>query len=145
MVSERYNFVNVELKNGEVRKEPRLPIILRNPHNGKTISGLAIVDTGADCCAFSRHACDALGHHLDSPFAKKAVSYGIGEVPVQTWLHTFEISLLGWHGHPVWYTEAIEVECFESVDVLLIIGVSGFLEHFKVTFDYPELELILEN
>ena len=145
MIDELYNFSEITLSNGEICKEPRLPIILRHPERGTEVPAMAIVDTGANSCLFSQHACDAIGHKFDSPFAKTGKMFGIEGQGVDVRKHTFEIDLMAWHGrHTAWTSGPLEIDCFESDDLLIIVGVKDFLKHFKVTFDYPNNKLHLQ-
>ena len=43
----------------------------------------------------------------------------------------------------VWSSNDIEVGCAESNPPILL-GVEGFLSHFKVTVDYPAEQIVLE-
>ena len=141
---EQYNFLRCEV-GGEIRVYPRLPITIRNPFNGRDISAIGIVDTGADCCLFSHNVCDLLGHDFSGAGVKSSITAGVGGV-VKTRLHTFEIDLLAEHGKYVaWSSGRMEVECFKNTQTVVLLGVKGFLENFKVTFDYVHKELTVKD
>ena len=45
---------------------PWLPVIIINPHSGKQMHVLGLIDTGADECALPAAYADILGHNLQA-------------------------------------------------------------------------------
>lgn len=111
---------------GDVAR-PYLPVTIINPATNKQVKVFALVDTGADECAFPASFAPLLGHDLQAGQQKK-ISTGNG--------------LTIAYGH----TTRIKVEGFTSQDVLVdfmpnlaipLLGVKSFLSNFILTVDYP--------
>ncbi len=106
---------------------PYLPITVINPAAGKHIKVFALIDTGADECAFPASFAPPLCHNLQSGLQRK-ISTGNGVTTA--------------YGH----TTRIEVEGFSTQEVLIdfmpnlnipLLGVRSFLGKFILTVDYP--------
>jgi predicted aspartyl protease len=111
---------------GDVAR-PYLPIAVTNPSKGKRINVFALIDTGADECAFPASFAPVLGHNLLAGQQKK-ISTGNG------------ITMA--YGH----TTRIEIEGFKTQEVLVdfmpnltipLLGVRSFLSNFLLILDYP--------
>src|SRR3972149_5892931 len=70
------NFPFTSIRPGDIAR-PYLPITIINPINGRQMKALAIIDTGADECAFPASFATILGHDLQAGQLKK-VSTGNG-------------------------------------------------------------------
>jgi predicted aspartyl protease len=110
-----------------VLPRPYLPITIMNPDTNKKLKVFALIDTGADECAFPASFAPLLGHNLQSG-KQKNISTGNG------------ITIA--YGH----TTRIEIEGFTTRDVLIdfmpnlnipLLGVRSFLSNFILTVDYP--------
>jgi hypothetical protein len=138
MPSLQYPFLQLRLQDGslEHRAYTRLPLLIRNPTSGQTLTTLGLVDTGADSTLFPAILANRLGHKLKGTGVKTTVTAGIEQTSLTVYKHTFEVNLLSPDMHnPVW-TATMEIDCVESNPPLLL-GVEDFLCHFKLTIDYP--------
>lgn len=106
---------------------PYLPITIINPDTNNQISVYALIDTGADECAFPASFAPLLRHDLQAGQPKK-ISTGNG------------ITIA--YGH----ITRIVIEGFSTQDVLVdfmpnlnipLLGVRSFLSNFILTIDYP--------
>jgi len=106
---------------------PYLPVIILNPATEKRISVYALIDTGADECAFPASFAPLLGHNLQEGQQKK-INTGNGITVA--------------YGH----TTKIEIERFVTQEVIVdfmpnlsipLLGVKSFLGNFILTIDYP--------
>ncbi len=125
---------------------PKIPITLENPDTGITTARIfALVDTGADRCMMPKYIADSTGHQLKHPAAEKKVMTGIGGVGIDTWLHTFKISL--WNPEQsaiAWTSPNQKIGCVEHDNVGPILGSSDFLKHFSVKVNYLTKEVVIE-
>jgi predicted aspartyl protease len=115
------------IRPGDVAR-PYLPIAILNPNSGIRINVYALIDTGADECAFPASFAPLLGHDLQSG-QEKRVTTGNG------------ITIAYSH------TNRIIVEGFSTQDVLIdfmpnlytpLLGVKSFLSNFILKVDYPQ-------
>jgi predicted aspartyl protease len=116
---------------------PYLPITIINPGTEIQIKVYALVDTGADECAFPASFAPLLGHNLQAGQLKR-ISTGNG------------ITIAYSH------TNRIVIEGFSTQDVLIdfmpnlyipLLGVKSFLSNFVLAVDYPKkvFSLLLSN
>ena len=116
---------------------PYLPVTVVNPAVNKEVRVYALIDTGADECAFPASFASLLGHNLQEGQLKR-ISTGNG------------ITIAYSH------TTRIIVESFSTQDVLVdfmpnlnipLLGVKSFLSNFILTVDYPNkvFSLMLPN
>jgi predicted aspartyl protease len=124
------------IRPGDIAR-PYLPIIIINPDTEKQINVYALIDTGADECAFPASFASLLGHNLQEGQLKR-ISTGNG------------ITIAYSH------TTRIIVESFSTQDVLVdfmpnlnipLLGVKSFLSNFILKVDYPNraFSLMLPN
>ena len=106
---------------------PYLPIIIINPGTEIQIKVYALIDTGADECAFPASFAPLLGHNLQAGQYKK-ISTGNGVTIAYS------------------HTNRIVIEGFSTQDVLIdfmpnlyipLLGVRSFLSNFLLNVDYP--------
>ena len=106
---------------------PYLPIRIINPDSGKELRVYALVDTGADECAFPASFAPVLGHNLQAGQSRR-ISTGNGITVAYS------------------HTTRIVIEDFSTQDVLVdfmpnlntpLLGVKSFLGNFVLTVDYP--------
>jgi len=106
---------------------PYLPVTIINPDTGKELRVYALIDTGADECAFPASFASVLGHNLQAGRLRR-ISTG--------------------NGITVAYSHAtrLAIEDFSTQDVLVdfmpnlsipLLGVKSFLSNFILTVDYP--------
>ncbi len=109
---------------------PYLAITLADPNNGKSLKTNALIDTGADNCAFPADFALSLGHNL---LAGRERAIGTGNGKTSAYIHTLQIK--------------IDIDGFETglvpIDFLPnlltpLLGVKSFLAHFVLTVNYPE-------
>ncbi len=120
------NYPFATIRKGDLSR-PYLPITIINPETNKKLKVFALIDTGADECAFPASFAPLLGHNLQSG-QQKNISTGNG------------ITIA--YGH----TTRIGIEGFTTRDVLIdfmpnlnipLLGVRSFLSNFVLTVDYP--------
>jgi len=120
------NYPFTIIRPGDVAR-PYLPITVKNPDTNKQIQVYALIDTGADECAFPASFASLLGHNLLAGQQKK-ISTGNG------------ITIA--YGH----IACIIIDEFSTEDVLVdfmpnlyipLLGVKSFLSNFILTIDYP--------
>lgn len=106
---------------------PYLPVTIINPDSNKQIKVYALIDTGADECAFPASFAPLLGHNLLAGQPRK-ISTGNGVTIA--------------YGH----ITRIIIEEFSTQDVLIdfmpnlcfpLLGVRSFLGNFILTVNYP--------
>ncbi|MEW6418608.1 MAG: retropepsin-like aspartic protease [Nitrospirota bacterium] len=106
---------------------PYLPVTIINPDANRQLRVFALIDTGADECAFPASFAPLLGHNLQAGQQRK-ISTGNG------------ITIAYSH------ISRLEIESFTTQDVLIdfmpnlnipLLGVKSFLSNFILTVDYP--------
>jgi predicted aspartyl protease len=106
---------------------PYLPVTLINPSTGKELRVYALIDTGADECAFPASFASVLGHNLQAGRLRR-ISTGNGITVAYS------------------HTTRLAIEDFSTQDVLVdfmpnlsipLLGVKSFLSNFILTVDYP--------
>jgi len=107
---------------------PYLPITIINPDTEIQIKVYALIDTGADECAFPASFAPLLGHNLQAGQHKR-ISTGNGLTIAYS------------------HTNRIVIEGFSTQDVLIdfmpnlyvpLLGVRSFLSNFVLNVDYPK-------
>lgn len=106
---------------------PYLPITIINPENGKKLNVFALIDTGADECAFPASFAQPLGHNLQSGSQKK-ISTGNGITIAYG--HTINIAVFNFNA------ENIVIDFMPNLHIPLL-GVKSFLSNFTLSIDYP--------
>lgn len=118
---------------------PMLWVKVVNPDTNLAIIALAIVDTGADDCAFPADVATKLGHKLKSGATKKTNTAG-GQTKV--YAHTTRVDILetlpnGMFGNKVLYTiRDAPIDFVEGCGAFLL-GRVKFLNKFVLTVDGP--------
>lgn len=118
---------------------PMLWVRVVNPDTNLAIIALAIVDTGADDCAFPADVATKLGHKLESVAAKKTNTAG-GQTKV--YAHTSRVDILetlpnGMFGNKVLYTiRDAPIDFVEGCSAFLL-GRGKFLSKFVLTVNGP--------
>jgi predicted aspartyl protease len=106
---------------------PYLPVTIINPDTGKELRVYALIDTGADECAFPASFASVLGHNLQAGRLRR-ISTGNGITVAYS------------------HTTRLAIEDFSTQDVLVdfmpnlsipLLGVKSFLSNFILTVDYP--------
>lgn len=124
------------LRPGDIAR-PYLPVTIMNRDTNNQVRVYALIDTGADECAFPASFASLLGHNLQAGQLKR-ISTGNG------------ITIAYSH------TARIIVENFSTQDVLVdfmpnlkipLLGAKSFLSNFILTVDYPNsiFSLMLPN
>ena len=126
---------------GGDRPRPMLWVRITNPHIEEVspLVALAIVDTGADECAFPAAASMLLGHNLESVQPKPVDTAG-----GTTWAypHTSRIEILekrpdGSPGDKVLYTIPDTLVNFTKSLKMFLLGTRNFLGKFVLKINYP--------
>lgn len=114
------------IRPGDIAR-PYLPVTVVNPDTNRQIKVYALIDTGADECAFPASFAPLLGHNLQAGQVKK-ISTGNGLTIAYS------------------HTARMTIEEFSTQDVLVdfmpnlyipLLGVRSFLSNFVLTIDYP--------
>ena len=138
------NTVTYKLQENNGKLRPFIPIVVINPETGTKVNVMALVDTGADACAFPEHVASGTKHILKGVNVVNSVSSGIGGVDVSTWKHTFVIGLLDpTFQKVIKWTDRILIDCFEHNNAPPLLGTENFLKDFILSVDYPNKSLTL--
>lgn len=113
---------------------PYLPITITNPLNNKQLNVFALIDTGADECAFPASFSNILGHKLKKGIHKK-ISTGNGDTVAYG--HTVNIKTFNYS------TEEILIDFLPNLNMPLL-GVKNFLDNFILKLDYPAQEITIQ-
>jgi clan AA aspartic protease len=120
------NYPFTIIRPGDIAR-PYLPITVKNPDTDRQIKVYALIDTGADECAFPASFASLLGHNLLAGQQRK-ISTGNGLTIAYS------------------HSTRIIIEGFTTKDVLIdfmpnlyipLLGVRSFLSNFILTIDYP--------
>ncbi len=100
---------------------------------GQLIMGL--VDTGADTCAMPLSYASLIGHVVENGETGSVITAGSGDI--KTVIHTCSFDLLCPRTkRTLYHLENIKTHFTNNLKCPLI-GVSGFLNQFMLTIDYP--------
>ena len=118
---------------------PMLWIRVVNPHTEKAVVMQAIVDTGADNCAFPADIAEQLGHDLESVPAKTVYT---ARGPTAAFAHTSRVEILGMRADGLNSDEVLHTIPDTPIDFIkgcddFLLGVGNFLNEFILTIDYP--------
>jgi len=116
---------------------PYLPVTIANRGTNREIKVYALIDTGADECAFPASFSPLLGHNLQAGQLKR-ISTGNGITIAYS--HTSQIIIEGFS------TKDVLVDFMPNLNIPLL-GVKSFLSNFILTIDYPNkvFSLLLPN
>ena len=106
---------------------PYLPITIINSSARKQLKVFALIDTGADECAFPASFAPLLGHNIQSGQQRK-ISTGNGITTAYS--HTNRIEIEGFT------TREVLIDFMSNLNIPLL-GVRRFLNSFVLTIDYP--------
>ena len=120
------NYPFTVIRRGDIAR-PYLPITIINPNSSKHLKVYALIDTGADECAFPASLAPLLAHDLQSGKSKK-ISTGNGTTLAYS--HVNRISIEGFA------TQDILVDFMPNLNIPLL-GVRSFLSNFVLKIDYP--------
>ncbi len=121
-----HNYPFSVIKPGDIAR-PYLPITIINPYSDKRLKVYALIDTGADECAFPASLAPIIGHNLQSGHQKK-ISTGNGITVAYGHLTRIEIEGFS--------TQDVQVDFMPNLYIPLL-GVRSFLSNFFLTIDYP--------
>jgi predicted aspartyl protease len=114
---------------------PFLPITIINPDTQMQLKVYALVDTGADECAFPASFAPILGHNLQEGQIRR-ISTGNG-ITI-TYSHMTRIMIEDFSTEDVW------VDFMPNLSIPLL-GVKSFLSNFILTVDYPNKQFSLTS
>jgi len=115
------------LAQGQIPR-PWLEIELKNPDTNKTISIVALIDTGADECAMPQDLAEILGHNLRKG-KSKTIRTGSGISTAYS--HTVDIKIDGL------VISNVLIDFMPGLHTPLL-GVKSFLSEFILTVNYPQ-------
>ncbi len=107
---------------------PYLPVTIINPDTQKKVKVYALIDTGADECAFPASFAPLLEHNLQAGRLKR-ISTGNGITTAYS--HTTRILIEGFS------TQDVLVDFMPNLNIPLL-GVKSFLGNFILGVDYPQ-------
>ena len=114
------------IRPGDISR-PYLPVTILNPDTNMEIKVYALVDTGADECAFPASFAPLLGHNLQAGQMKRVHT---GNGITIAYSHTSRIIIEGFS------TQDVLVDFMPNLNIPLL-GVKSFLGNFILTIDYP--------
>ena len=114
---------------------PWLQVAIINPHSGKEVNVLGLVDTGADECALPAAYASILEHDLQAGRSKEIRT---GNGVTDAYAHTSRLKV----GDFV--IEETLIDFMPNLSVPLL-GTKNFLSHFILTVDYPKRVFSLET
>jgi predicted aspartyl protease len=120
------NYPFYVVRPGDIAR-PYLPVTITNPDTGRQLRVYALVDTGADECAFPASFAPLLGHNLQAGQVKR-ISTGNGITAA--YRHTTRIAIKDFS------TQDVLVDFMPNLNIPLL-GVKSFLSNFILTVDYP--------
>jgi predicted aspartyl protease len=120
------------IRPGDIAR-PYLAVTIINPDTEKRINVYALIDTGADECAFPGSFAPLLGHNLQAGQLKR-ISTGNGITTAYS--HTTRIIIEGFS------TQDVLVDFMPNLNIPLL-GVRSFLSNFILTVDYPSKQFSL--
>jgi len=139
-----YPFVSFADESGNVVRPPStyLPVRVSNPHSDGSVMVYALIDTGADQCAFPESLAVELGHDFQGKGVASEITVGVSG-STDVFLHTFDIDILMPDRKTIFASfENMLISCV-PVEIPSLLGVAGCLDHFVVTINYPKLEVTL--
>ena len=122
--------------------KPYLDVVYINPHTGKHLNAIALIDTGgADYCIVPASYAEILGHNLE--LGEESEVVGISNTSVSLYKHTMQIKIAG----SDFITNEIQIGFSSNSYKNPILGVKTFLSNFVLTVNYPNqtFSLILPN
>jgi len=125
---------------------PFLWVRITNPANGRAVITLALIDTGADACAFPAETACALGHDLHSVPYKKihTANRETNAFPHTSRLEILDVNPDGSENKDrVLYTIAEQLIDYTEGLGAFLLGRKDFLERFVVKIDYPKQKFSL--
>ena len=123
-----------QLSSGDIPR-PWLSVTIINPHSGRHINVLGLIDTGADECALPASYANILGHNLQ---AGKPKEVNTGNGITMAYSHSSQIKVADF------ITEQTLIDFMPNLSVPLL-GMKNFLSHFVLTVDYPKLRFSLDR
>jgi hypothetical protein len=96
---------------------------------------VALLDSGATRCMFSSEVSERLGLDLRSGIPASALGIGGAE---DVWLHEVNLHLPGG-------MVTVQAGFQPSLPVAGLLGMTGFFEHFRITFDAANLQCEFER
>lgn len=114
---------------------PLLPVKIINPHTGKHVTLLGLIDTGADECAIPAFYAPLIGHNLTAGTTK---SINTGNGPSTAYGHTICIEVQGKK------IDDVVIDFLPNLCVVLL-GVKSFLSNFMLIVDYKNQKFSLKD
>jgi len=122
------------LSPGDIAR-PWLSVTIINPHSGKQINVLGLIDTGADECALPATYANILGHNLQTGKPKEI---NTGNGITMAYSHSTHIKIGDFT------VDQTLIDFMPNLSVPLL-GMKNFLSNFVLTVDYPNFRFSLER
>ena len=118
---------------------PMLWIRVVNPDTSAAFVVQAVVDTGADSCAFPANVAQQLGHNLES-VPTKTIFTASGHT--EAFAHTSRVDVLEMRPDSLPGNKVLHTIPDTPIDFIrgcndFLLGVDNFLSNFVLTIDYP--------
>lgn len=123
-----------KLSPGDIAR-PWLSVTIINPHSGRHINVLGLIDTGADECALPAAYANILGHNLQTGKPKKI---NTGNGITMAYSHSSQIKVVDFT------IEQTLIDFMPNLSVPLL-GMKNFLSNFVLTIDYPNSKFSLDR
>ena len=139
-----YPFVAFSDEGGQIVRRPStyLPVRVSNPHSGQSLVVYALIDTGADQCAFPKSLAVELAHNFDGEGVRSESTVGVSGT-TSVFLHTFDIDILTPDRQRIFASfHNLLISCVET-EIPLLLGVADCLDRFVLTINYPDMEVTL--
>lgn len=126
---------------------PVVPVRVFNPDTGKSVLVWALIDTGADSCAFPAHYAVMLGHNLTAGAARNV---GTGNGKAKVYAHTTRVEVPRHIGGkydfslPAFTIQATPIDFMPNLHMALL-GAADFLSRFTLLVDYPHQTFTLQD
>ena len=141
----KYPFVSFVDEGGNAVRPPStyLPVRITNPHASLSAVVYALIDTGADQCAFPESLAVELGHDFRGDGVLAESTLGVSG-DTQVFMHTFDVAILVPDRSAVFASfQNILVSCVPT-EIPALLGVNDCLNQFVLTIDYPAMEVTLK-
>lgn len=139
-----YPFVSFADEFGNTVRPPStyLPVRITNPHSERSVVVYALIDTGADQCAFPESLAVELGHDFQGEGVESESTVGVSGA-TSVFLYTFDIDILTPDRKGVFASfHNMLISCVPT-EIPSLLGVANCLNHFVLTINYPEMSVAL--
>lgn len=138
----RYTMPICRRDSGRNVRRPLIWLRVTNPSNGLYRNVRALIDTGSDRCIFPAWLAEKLGHNLEA--GTKTTITGIYDDSTDAWIHTNNFSFRDTDGNEASYL-CWTIFSPRTTEGYGILGINGFLDHFKLEINNSKHSITLEE